>query len=304
MSIDYTQLSRVVSIATGKGGVLKTSIAANVAGVSARAGFKTLLVELDPQSDLGDDLGYYGDHDNGEQLTRAIVTGEALKPSKVGVRKDLDVVTGGEFLNDAAAALASRAQRTGGIADMLAKPLAPLAARYDLVIIDTPPVAETLQLLALGAARWLVIPTKFDASSIKAMRSIAARVEEVQSEAHHLEILAVVLAGVSSSATRVREGAETNINSMLEGLEQDLLLPQMIRESAATARECRDRGLLAYEIAEEVDGAESYWEALKSGRPIKRLPGSAPALADDYIKLTDQLIRRLAAREEVQEATA
>lgn len=304
MGIDYQQLSRVVSIATGKGGVLKTSIAANVAGVSARAGFKTLLVELDPQSDLGDDLGYYGDHDSGEQLTRAILTGDALKPTKVDVRKDLDVVTGGEFLNDAAAALASRAQRTGGVTDMLAKPLGPLAAKYDLVIIDTPPVAETLQLLALGAARWLVIPTKFDASSIKAMRSIAARVEEVQSDAHRLEILAVVLAGVSSSATRVREGAETNIKSMLAGLDPDLLLPQMIRESAATARECRDRGLLAYEIAEEVDGAESYWDALKSGRPIKRLPGSAPALADDYIKLTDQLIRRLAAHEDAQGATA
>lgn len=304
MSIDYQQLSRVVSIATGKGGVLKTSIAANVAGVSARAGFKTLLVELDPQSDLGDDLGYYGDHDNGEQLTRAIVTGDPLKPSKIGVRNDLDVVTGGEFLNDAAAALASRAQRQGGVTDMLAKPLAPLAVGYDLVIIDTPPVAETLQLLALGAARWLVIPTKFDASSIKAMRSIAARVEDARSEAHRLDILAVVLAGVSSSATRVREGAESNIKSMLEGVDPDLLLPQMIRESSATARECRDRGLLAYEIAEEVTGAESYWEALKSGRPVKRLPGTAPALADDYIKLTDQLIRRLAAREELQEATA
>ncbi|WP_194839793.1 ParA family protein [Aeromicrobium yanjiei] len=304
MDIDYQQLSRVVSVATGKGGVLKTSIAANVAGVSARAGFRTLLVELDPQSDLGDDLGYFGDHDNGEQLTRAILTGDPLQPTKVGVRENLDVVTGGEYLSDTAAALAARAQRRGGVAHMLAKPLAPLAATYDLVIIDTPPVAETLQLLALGAARWLVIPTRFDASSIKAMRSIAARVEEARSPEHRLDILAVVLAGVSASATKVREGAETNIKSMLEGMDEDLLLPQMIRESAATARACRDRGMLAYEIAEEVEGAQPYWEALRSGQPIKRLPGSAPALSDDYIKLTDQLIRRLAAHEEQQEATA
>jgi chromosome partitioning protein len=304
MGIDYHHLSRVVSVATGKGGVLKTSIAANVAGVSARAGFRTLLVELDPQSDLGDDLGYYGDHDDGEQLTRAILTGEPLVPSKVDVRDGLDVVTGGEFLNDAAAALSSRAQRRGGVTDMLAKPLAPLASKYDLVLIDTPPVAETLQLLALGAARWLLIPTKFDASSIKAMRSIAARVDDARSAEHQLDILAVVLAGVSASATRVREGAESNIKSMLTEMDEDLLLPQMIRESAATARACRDRGLLAYEIAEEVEGAEPYWAALRSGKPIKRLPGSAPALSDDYIRLTDQLIRRLAQREESQEALA
>jgi hypothetical protein len=35
--------------------------------------------------------------------------------------------------------------------------------------------------------------------------------------------LAVVLTGVSSSATRVREGAEANIKSMLKGIDPGLL---------------------------------------------------------------------------------
>lgn len=302
MTIAYEQLSRVISIATGKGGVLKTSLAANMAGVTAAGGYRTLLVELDPQGDLGDDLGYFGEHDGGEHLAAAILSGAPLKATLTDVRPNLDVVTGGPALSDVAAGLVSRASRGASTMDVLAKSLAPLAAEYELVIIDTPPVSEMLQLLALGASRWLVIPTKADASSIKAMRSIAQRVEEARTPEHELDVLGVVLAGIPVGASRVRREAENDIRSILGGL--DLLMGQMIRDSPASARECRDRGKLAHEIAEEVEGAEPYWKALRAGKPIKRLPGSAPALAEDYVLLTDSLVRRLGALEQDMEATA
>ena len=61
MAIDYDALSRVVCVANGKGGVNKTSIVAQVGGLAAAGGYRTLLVDLDPQGDLSDDLGYYSD---------------------------------------------------------------------------------------------------------------------------------------------------------------------------------------------------------------------------------------------------
>lgn len=48
---------QVIALANGKGGVGKTSITANLAGLYGQGGFKVLLVELDPQGNLARDFG-------------------------------------------------------------------------------------------------------------------------------------------------------------------------------------------------------------------------------------------------------
>src|SRR3954453_2473359 len=77
MPIDYDAMSRVICVANGKGGVNKTSIVANIGGLAAAGGYRTLLVDLDPQGDLSDDLGFYANpaDDHGQQLAAAILTG-------------------------------------------------------------------------------------------------------------------------------------------------------------------------------------------------------------------------------------
>lgn len=45
-----------------------------------------------------------------------------------------------------------------GLADLLARALAPAVSFCHAALIDTAPVDTTLQLMALGAARWLLGP--------------------------------------------------------------------------------------------------------------------------------------------------
>jgi chromosome partitioning protein len=275
MSIDYRALGLVVCIANGKGGVVKTSLTANFAGLAAAAKYRTLVVDLDPQGDLSDDLGYFDsrDDDHGQGLATAMVTGHTLTPTLRDVRPGLDVVCGGEHLADVAGALVAR------------------AVHYDLVVIDTPPVDTTLQVMALSASRWLLIPTKADASSIRGIQRIAERVAEVRESGHELDILGVVLASVPTAARRVRADAIADISAVLG--DSASLLSAVIRSSDAVARECRAKGILAHELAEQLEGAEPFWRALRDGGTPQRVPGSAPALADDYIRVTEQVLLRL-----------
>ncbi|MDF9716457.1 ParA family protein [Nocardioides sp. ChNu-99] len=291
---DYVQLARVVCVATGKGGVSKTSLTANAAGLAAAAGHRTLLIDLDPQGDLSDDLGYFNHPalDEGRHLANAMLSGTPLQTVITNVRANLDVIPGGEHLSDVSGALLARQARGRASFDLLAECLAPLAGDYDLIFIDTPPTDDTLQLLALSASRWLLIPTKADTSSIRAIQRIAARVAEARSADHALDILGVVLVGVPTAATRVRSAAEQDIHQLLGDVAP--LFDRGIRDSAAVARETRSQGVLVHELAEKVEGAEPFWKSLRSGTtPSQRLPGSAPALADDYVRVTEQILLRI-----------
>ena len=123
MGIDYRALGRVVCIANGKGGVAKTSLTANFAGLAAAAKYRVLIVDLDPQGDLSDDLGYFNspEDDHGSGLATSMVTGQPLSPTLVGIRPRLDVVCGGEHLADVAGALVARPGSSAAVSDMSAR---------------------------------------------------------------------------------------------------------------------------------------------------------------------------------------
>lgn len=288
----HMAIQRAVAVGNGKGGCGKTSTVAAVGGLSAAAGYEVLLVDLDPQGDLADELGVR-DHpanDGGEGLFAALTSGAAL-PSPIEARPHLWLVPGGPALYDLAGVILARHSRGQPVDDALTKALQPLAEEAALCLIDTPPGDVLLQNLALTAARWLIIPTSADTSSIRALHNIADRVLEARGQNPELEILGVALWNVPVAATRIRREARATIDKVLG--EATTLFDKTIRSAPAAAYEARIQGKLVHELAEAVEGAEPFWKALREGRH-PRLPGTAPALAAEYVTLTDEILTRMA----------
>lgn len=291
-------LARVVAVANGKGGAGKTSVAANLAGLAAAAGWRTLLIDLDPQGNCGHDLGYgWPDDDglvrsdHGAALVEALVSGGVLTPVVPDSRPGLDVISGGEHLDDVEDVVIGRIRRSKSAHGLLAAALRPLAPRYDLVVLDTPPTRPALLQLALTASRWIVVPSKTDRSSIEGLRTLAAQIALVRPSNPDLAVLGAVLFGVTSTASVVRRNAIEDIEAALAGAAP--LFGSVIRHAEATAVEARERGLLVHEVAERVTGAEPFWKALREGRTPARMPGSASALAGDYVRLVREMLDRL-----------
>ncbi len=300
------ELSRVVTFANGKGGAGKTTCAVNTAGLSAAAGWKTLLVDLDPQANAGHDLGYNWPDaqgrvgtDHGEHLVTALTGGQPLAPVLCEVRPGLDVICGGARLDDLEDIIAGRSRRTEDARHLLASALAPLAEGYDLIVIDTPPTRPVLLQLALAATRWVVVPTKSDRGSIEGLRALAEQLVRVRATNPDVEILGAVLFDTGTSATRIRSNAADDISAVLGGAGE--LFGSVVRHAEGVAVDARERGLLVHEIAAAVSNAEPWWLALKEGRKPQRLPGTAPALADDYVLLTQEILQRIAQHEEKAE---
>lgn len=294
------RLSRVIAVMNGKGGVGKTSISGNVAALAADAGYRVLCVDLDPQGNLAEELGYIGtdSDDGGEALAAAMQFGRTASP--VPARPGLDVLPGGEFLEDLENVLGTRSDRSGRRADAhsaLARSLSPIADGYDLIILDCPPGSPALQTAALGAARWLLIPTRSDDSSRKGLVKVARRYVDARERGADVELLGVCLFGVTSSAKKVKADARAD-------LERDLgeaapVLNTVVRYAEAAAVEARRRGIPVHELeAAGVDGPKWY-ERLRdrSLGATAAVPGSAASLAADYAELAQEILLALQARE-------
>lgn len=293
-----TELHRVITFATGKGGTGKTSCSANVAGLSAAAGWRTLLVDLDSQANIGHDLGYHweGKGDDGDHLVNTLVSGGQLAPVLAGVRPNLDVIPGGSRLDDLDDLVSGRERRGQPGRTLLRSAMTHLAPDYDLVVIDTPPSRRSpLVLLALAAARWIVVPTKSDRSSIEGLRKLGEQIATARDTNPDLEVLGAVLFDVGSSATVIRRNAVEDVTDSLGGAAP--LFDSVIRHAEQVAVSSREKGRLVHELAEVVHNAEPYWKALRDGRRPERIAGSAPALAEDYALLTEEILKRIASAE-------
>lgn len=315
MALTQDVLSRVLIFANGKGGVGKTTTSTNFAGLCAAAGWRVLFMEFDPQGDAGDDLGYKRspENDRGAHLLEVLDESKPLKPVLRDVRPGLDVIPMGRVAFKAIKDILDGKERRGTeYRLMLANALAPLARDYDLIVIDTPPHEPVVLQLVLGAARWLVVPTKSDRSSIGNLAELAVELTEVRHANPHVEILGVVPFDFDKQATRIHRDAVEDITTVLDGAAElfydDSGEVITIRHSVA-AVDARAAGKLVQELAEmanDEEAGEPWWKALREGRAPERIPGSVGALADDHLLLTNAILTRIDKLESAnrQEASA
>lgn len=292
-------MNNALMFGNGKGGVGKTSLAANVAGLAANAGWKVLAVDLDPQGNLGSDLGYKQDGlgDEGEGLLQAIVAGRPLSPI-TNVRPRLDAISAGRATTDVWAVVNNRRSvDPDAIAD-LATVLNPLSTAYDLVVIDSPPAGGVAVDAALAASRWLVIPVKFDDGSIDGLELMARQFGVAKSTVNPtLELLGVALFDFSTAGTAIRREVRAQLTTDLGGVAP--VLKSIIRRAERAAYDMRRNGMLAHEYqAKAVESNErvSIAERIRmsrSGQPAPQFSSAAGGLAEDYAKLTTELLLSL-----------
>jgi cellulose biosynthesis protein BcsQ len=302
--IDRAALTRVVAVINGKGGVGKTTLTSNIGGLLAISGYKVLLVDMDPQGNLAEDLGYSNAeyNDDGQKLAAALSFGGVAEPVK-DIRPNLDVLIGGYHLDQAAAALVARSAKDSDRSRLaLATLLQPIAGDYDLVLIDCPPGNETLQFAAAAVARYALVPVKTDASSRKGLVDVARRLEGVIDLNPDLDLLGVVLVGTGTTAHRIQEDARALIAEALGNA--DVIFTSTVRHSEATAQASREKGVLVHELDEQVRKGPTWWQSLRDGTTSERIgPRSATSVADDLQAVAAEVVQRITSKE-AQEATS
>jgi len=147
----------VTVIANQKGGVGKTTTAANVGVALALRGLRVLVVDVDPQFALTRQLGLQ-ECALGVNLVDAFAGGAGAHEAIVSSDHNVDVIAGARELAGVEMSLVAELGRER----FLREALEPVLDRYDHVVIDTPPNLGLLTVNALVCADQVLAPVSVE----------------------------------------------------------------------------------------------------------------------------------------------
>jgi chromosome partitioning protein len=273
-----------VSLINMKGGVGKTTLSAQLAHAADRRDLRTLVVDLDPQSNLSQAIlspekyvqllkdkkptvsalfeSYLPPIDGSGSAKPVDINDVIIKKAGYWARTTLDLIP-------SRLELSHTLKNPTGKERRLAKALSKVADQYDLILLDCAPTESILTDAAYHASRYALVPVKPEFMATIGLPLLARSINEFKYENsdHDIDICGVVF-NHSSSYSEGPEGRK----SMLE-----------------VGTEARKNGWHVYNT--HVRYSASYPKSAREGTPIESTSYVRWEVTDEFSKFVDEFFQ-------------
>ena len=213
-------MSKIIALINQKGGVGKTTSTANIGAGLAQAGYRVVLVDLDPQSNLTKGLGLVG----AEKNVYGALLGE-YELTLYTLFQNLALVAGSPALSGFDKAKGDEVDREF----LLKELLEPLRKKCDYILLDCPPALGLVTLNAYACAEYLYIPLEAQLYATDGLEKVLELVKRMQRRLNpQLTVGGIFFTRYDKRKVLRRETAEE-----VRSKYPDLVMDSVIRESIA-----------------------------------------------------------------------
>jgi chromosome partitioning protein len=167
-------MTKIAVFANQKGGVGKTTSAANLGAYIAEKGKRVLLVDFDPQGNLSSSVGANTELPGIYDLIMS--DNKTAKVIQDTMLPNLKIIPSNINLTGAAIELVEQEKREFFLKEALEK----IAGDFDYIFIDCPPSLGLLTLNGLVAAKYVFIPLQCEYFALEGLSLLLKTIEKIQ----------------------------------------------------------------------------------------------------------------------------
>lgn len=240
-------MTLTIAIANQKGGVGKTTTAINLGAALGALERRVLLVDCDPQGNATRGLGV---RDPSPHLYHAlsgeVSLGAAIRPSGFS---NLDLVPSQRDLVGVEVEFVGEPGWEGRLGELLA----PVAERYDTILLDCPPSLGHLTVSALTAADAVLVPLQCEYYALEGVSDLLATVRRIQAGLNRRLTIAGILLTMYDDRTNLSRDVAEEIRRHFADKVYETVVPRNVRLAEAPSH---GLPIIHYDIKSR--GAEAY----------------------------------------------
>lgn len=221
----------LVNCRMAKGGTGKTTVAANLATAFAFMGYRTLMIDADPQASLTNMMGIDASSEDithiGHLMEEAVGSrGQAgIARAIRAVYPDglLDLIPADITLTNADGWLMNQMQRET-VFDRLLSANSEVFGRYDVIVVDSAPGTSLLSINVMVATRTQLAVCWLDRENLKALPILLGNVEEINAAyPSHASDVEIVANGYSAIYKQSKEALEVLVAKYPHQLNENVI---------------------------------------------------------------------------------